>query len=294
LKSNFNTLVKTTHLIEWNFYFEYLREIKYDTLNYDALWKWAGILDSVCKLYGEHPKFETCIDIGGGLSPIHLILSNYGNIKNIDDYSHSNGKLGSWFPVKGGKSPDLNIKENVFYVESPGFHYVKENIEYINSDIIEYLQSIPDNSIDLYVDGCSLIHVGPCSNYSFHDGISDVMGHVHRTLKSGGYFISTADVYNPIMKERYPNLLRSDGITYSESLFKIFCDSGLIPLDDGDYEVEEFYKNIDNRIISGPNSKKHTRLHPANSQNNHLPDYHAFSQIQDFPMLIARFVFTKK
>jgi hypothetical protein len=116
---------------------------------------------------------------------------------------------------------------------------------------------------------------------------------MNRTLKSGGHFISTCDIYNPKLKENYPNLLRWDGITYPESLFKVYSDSGLVPVDECDYEVEEFYKNYNNRVVPTSDAPFHKRLHPAFSQNKHLPDYHAFSQTQDFPMLIARFVFKK-
>ena len=284
MQSRFNTLVKTHHIAEMAPLFSYFDEIKYGNLNYDAIWKWSGILDAFYKIYGETPEFDQCIDIGGGLSPIHLMMSNYGKVKNVDDCSHTGGKFSGWFPVD---------EDNVFYEESPGFHYNKENIEYINSDFIKFIKTVPDNSVDLYVDGCSLIHVGPCANHSFHDGVGEVAYHMNRTLKSGGHFISTCDIYNPKLKENYPNLLRWDGITYPEPLFKVYSDSGLVPVDECDYEVEEFYKNYNNRVVPTPDAPFHKRLHPLFSQNKHLPDYHAFSQIQDFPMLIARFVFKK-
>jgi hypothetical protein len=284
MQSRFNTLVKTHHIAEMAPLFSYFDEIKYGNLNYDAIWKWSGILDAFYKIYGETPEFDQCIDIGGGLSPIHLIMSNYGKVKNVDDCSHTGGKFSGWFPVD---------EDNVFYEESSGFHYNKENIEYVNSDFIKFIETVPDNSVDLYVDGCSLIHVGPCANHSFHDGVGEVAYHMNRTLKSGGHFISTCDIYNPKLKENYPNLLRWDGITYPEPLFKVYSDSGLVPVDECDYEVEEFYKNYNNRVVPTPDAPFHKRLHPLFSQNKHLPDYHAFSQIQDFPMLIARFVFKK-
>lgn len=284
MKSNFNTLVKTHHIDEMSHLFGYFDEIKYGTLNYDAIWKWSGILDAFFKIHGDAPQFDNCIDIGGGLSPIHLILSNYGKVKNVDDCSHTGGKFSGWFPVKG---------EDVFFEESPGFDYIKDNIEYVNSDFIKFIKTVPDNSIDLYVDGCSLIHVNPGSECSFHDGVNEVAYHMNRTLKPGGHFISTCDIYNPKLKENYPGLLRWDGITYPDRLYKVYKESGLTPLDDSDYEVEDFFKNYNNRIVPLPDAPFHKRLNPDYSQNSHLPRYHAFSQIQDFPMLIARFVFKK-
>lgn len=285
MNSNYNTLVRTYHLSEMAHFFNYFEEIQYGNLNYDALWKWSGILDAFYKIYGDNPSFNQCIDIGGGLSPIHLIMSNYGKVKNVDDCSHTDGKFAGWFPVK----PD-----DVFYEESPGFDYNKENIEYINSDFIKFIQTVPDESIDLYVDGCSLIHVGPHANCSFHDGVSEVAHHMQRTLKPGGHFISTCDIYNPKFKEAYPNLLRWDGITYPDNLFKIYQEAGLVPLDEADYDVETFYQNYNNRVVPIDGAPPHKRLTPAYSRNGHLPPYHAFSQIQDFPMLIARYVFKKQ
>ena len=284
MQSQFNTLVKTHHIAEMAPLFEYFDEIKYGNLNYDAIWKWSGILDAFYKIYGDNPEFDQCVDIGGGLSPIHLIISNYGKVKNVDDCSHTGGKFSGWFPVD---------EDNIFYEESPGFQYNKENIEYVNSDFIKFIETVPDNSVDLYVDGCSLIHVGPCANHSFHDGVSEVAYHMNRTLKPGGHFISTCDIYNPKLKENYPGLLRWDGITYPEALFKVYSESGLVAVDECDYEVEEFYKNYNNRVAPTAEAPFHKRLHPAFSQNKHLPNYHAFSQLQDFPMLIARFVFKK-
>ena len=284
IKSNYNTLVKTHHIEEMSHFFEYFNEIKYGNLNYDAVWKWSGILDSLYKVYDGSLKFDTCVDVGGGLSPIHLILSNYGKVINVDDCSHTDGKFAGWFPIK---------KDGEFSEESDGFEYVKENIEYKNCDFLKWIKDVPDNSIDIFVDGCSIIHIEPCSNHSFHDGVSEVARQIKRTLKPGGFFISTCDVYNPKMKENYPNLLRHDGITYPHSLYKIYKDSGLTPLDESDYKVEEFYKDYNNRVAPIKGAPYHKRLNPEYSTKKDLPVYHAFQQLQDFPMLIARFVFTK-
>jgi len=91
--------------------------------------------------------------------------------------------------------------------------------------------------------------MNPMAKYSFHDGISEVAQHINRTLKKGGYFISVCDVYNPEHKQGYPNILKFDGVTYAEILYKIYSDSELIPLDDGDYEIENFYKNLNNKVF---------------------------------------------
>lgn len=282
-RNRFNTLVRTHHLEDMREYFNYFDSIKYGNLNFDALWKWSGILDVIFKLEKD-VKFDTCVDIGGGLSPIHLILSNYGKVINVDDCSHTDGRCSAWFPVKDN---------SVFYEESEGFEYKEENIEYVNSDFIKWIKDIPDNSIDLFVDGCSLIHVNPTSEYSFHDGVSEVAHHMKRTLKKGGHFISTCDVYNPKLRENYPSIMRNDGVTFPHFLYKLYNKAGLVPLDEGDYEVEKFYQNFENRVKPVQGAPNHKRLNPEYSTQKHLPRYHAFQQKQDLPMLIARFVFKK-
>jgi len=298
--SNFNTIVKSHQLEEMKEYFDYFDKINYGELNYDGLWKWAGILDSFYKLYGNiTPNFNTCVDIGGGLSPIQLILSNYGKVINVDDCSHTGGKCLAWFPTR-----------DMFYEESPGFDYKKENIEVIQKDFLTYIKSVPDNSIDLYVDGCSLIHFDVESEYSFHDGITEIAHHMNRTLKPGGHFISTCDVFNPVMRDKLPNILRNDGITYPHILFKVFCNSGLIPLDEADYNVDEFFSSIGNSHgwshldPTGVQIPHYKKQNPKYSTRKDLPKYHSWQQWQEiypgsgakngFPMLIARFVFTKK
>lgn len=56
--SNFNTLVKTTHLIEMKPYFKFFEQLKYNSLNYDTIWKWSGILDAFFKLYGAFSQIQ--------------------------------------------------------------------------------------------------------------------------------------------------------------------------------------------------------------------------------------------
>jgi len=50
MKSNFNTIVKTHHIYEFEQFFNYFNEINYGNLNYDALWKWSGILHSFSQI----------------------------------------------------------------------------------------------------------------------------------------------------------------------------------------------------------------------------------------------------
>ena len=152
---NFNTIVKINHLEELAEEFSYFYKINYK-LNYGARYKWSRIWSMIKKL-GLLDKNFTCIDLGGGLSPIHFILSNYGKIINID-YS---GFKASWFPVNS----------QGFYTKSIGLESKMRNIFYIKDDFLQYVKGINDNSIDFIIDGCSFIHFNPTKIISHNDGI---------------------------------------------------------------------------------------------------------------------------
>ena len=282
--ARYNTIVKPEHIEEFGTFIEWLNTIGYASLNYDAVWKWSGILDAVFSLYKGAPSFDQCVDIGGGHSPIHRIMSNFGKVDNVDSYLFSaDGVPATWFP----------LNDKGFFEESPGFSFREDNIRLLNEDFMTYIKNRPSDSVCLYVDGCSLIHMEPTSKLSAHDGATQIATEMMRTLKPGGYFISCCDIYSPMMKTSYPSLLRHDGVTYADNLYDIFCKSGLVPIDNGDYRPNQFYCDSSNYLQSIAGAPNHKRLNPKYSCCGSLPPYHAFAQIQDFPMLIARFVFRK-
>lgn len=98
----------------------------------------------VVKQLGLLERPFRCVDIGGGLSPLHFIFSNYGEVTNVE----LNGFKSAWFPTNA----------DGFYLESSSIEHNRKNIRYVQDDFISYAKKIPDNSIDFFYDGCSLIH----------------------------------------------------------------------------------------------------------------------------------------
>ena len=126
-----NTVIKTHHLVDLREELDYLSEINY-RLNLDALWKWATIW-KVVKQLGLLERAFRCVDIGGGLSPLHFIFSNYGEVINVE----LAGSKSAWFPVTA----------DGFYRESPGIKHNRKNIK-------RYLKPFETNTVQIFMQGC--------------------------------------------------------------------------------------------------------------------------------------------
>ena len=168
----------------------YLKYIGYHTLNVDAVYKYCRILYSLERKKYIQIKNNTiistsntkrrCLDVGGGISPIHFSLSKIDEIFNVDL------SFKGWFP---------NVNK-IYTGATKSFKYDKNNIHYIESELLKYLKTIPDNYFDYIVDGCSLIHMlklGEIKNNG-----KEYMNELSRVLKTGGHFMGTCDIANPI------------------------------------------------------------------------------------------------
>ncbi|MCK4733491.1 MAG: hypothetical protein KAT65_13645 [Methanophagales archaeon] len=167
-----NTIIKTHHLCDLREELDYFSQIGYK-LNLDAVWKWATIM-RVVKSLGLLERPFRCVDIGGGLSPLHFIFSNYGEVTNVE----LTGFKSTWFPTNA----------DGFYLESPRIEHNRKNIRYVQDDFISYAKKIPDNSIDFFYDGCSLIHFNPQKRCSHNDGVCTAMREITRALRGGLFY----------------------------------------------------------------------------------------------------------
>ncbi|WP_422361179.1 hypothetical protein [Reichenbachiella sp.] len=269
---NLNTIVKKDHLVQLKEEFDYLSDINYD-LNWGARWKWASILHAVKSLKLLDKPF-TYIDIGGGLSPIHFILSKYGTAINVDlaGFAHT------WYPV--------NSKG--FYVKSDGIECDMNNIHYLDTDFLKYIKEIPDNTIDFVLDGCSFIHFNPEKSFSHNDGVTLGMKEIERVLKPGGHFISSSDVVHPDYQENLDMI-------YPQHLGECFSSSGLEYVSEPDWELEPFYLDKNNLHIrandnSVPGYLEQTRLGCTCCKE--LPDYHFFCHGPQRETVISVCLFT--
>lgn len=153
--------------------FGQLKSLGYERINYDALWKWSSIL-FLFDTIREKMVGNEIIEAGGGHSPISKILSEQYNVTNIDkDFNDR------WFPEGIG----LEIKES-------------DSLHLIESDFIKHCKILPDNSIDVVIDGCSIIHFDTDTT-NINKGLFESAKQIYRILKKDGYFIMATDVLYP-------------------------------------------------------------------------------------------------
>ena len=130
----------------------------------DSMVKWSGILDSALEI---NSKYEKILDAGCGPSNLSLILSKvFPSINEI--YC-------------------LDIE-----TISPLLQSNKMCICY-KGEFFEKVKNIPDNSLDLIIDGCSVTHFDKNSNYAPNDGCYRLAGEAIRILKKGGFYITCSD-----------------------------------------------------------------------------------------------------
>ena len=235
----------------------YFSKINYD-LNLDALWKWATIW-KVVKELGLLDKPFRCVDIGGGLSPLHYIFSNYGEVTNVE----LAGFKRAWFPVN----------PSGFYVNSKGIKHNRKNIKYVQDDFLKYVKKLPSNSIDFFYDSCSLIHFNPKKSFSYNDGVSIAMKEITRVLRPGGYFISTSHIAHPDASE-----VRD--MIHPRHLGKCFTSTGLQYASKVDWELEPFFMDKKNLHHPGSFTQPFQKNTPrACTTCRGLPKYHCLYEI---------------
>lgn len=279
---NLCTIAKEDSFEQWKDEINWLNSIGYGDLNYDALWKWSGILNAIKSLGIE--KFETCIDAGGGLSPIHYKLSEMGKVINVDILFEQN-----WFPTR-----------NNVYINSHLENFYGENPQLIQQDFLSYMQSIPDDSIDLIIDGCSIIHFD--TNHSLHplirnDGCFRAGKIIHQKLRSNGYFIVTSDTLHPWCKE-FVSLNNNYGeMLYWENTVDLYERCGFELVEKFDDDMGDFLMNKDNWFKESenvPKSEYHRRITPKFSSKDIHPS-HCFCQDRGgWGLTLSRYVFRKK
>jgi len=228
---------------------KYLKKIgysgEYDNLNYDATYKWAKILYCLDEVLDENKYGLTYLDIGGGISPIHYVLSTYGKVYNLDF------SFDGWFPTKNGYYTKINNEFKKL------FDNHKKNIEYIQGDINETIKNIETNSIDCMVDGCSVIHM----LNSFKN--KDLIKEIERVLKPNAVFISVCDILNPFLSNYedceffYPNNLIN--FFHNESKLKL-----IQPYDYDNWE-EKLKTKKEGLGIGKINLCKEIFINPSNS-----------------------------
>ena len=167
----FNETVKDKHL---QIYTKYIQDNQFEE-NYplmdhekhlyhkpDCYAKWASILMSFDSIKKDKMNI---IDLGSGQGPVPHIISSQGHsVIGVD-----------------------NMRVN---------HPFKSSlVQMVLGDAIEFLTNVDENSVDVYIDSCSVTHFNPKSNSQYSNiGWKSVFDAVYKTLKPGGYFLCSSDV----------------------------------------------------------------------------------------------------
>lgn len=229
------TMTKNTDCI--NEYINKLERLGYVEINYDAIWKWASLLymfDGVKdKLSGNK-----VVDAGGGLSPVCAIISELGF-----KYDNVERKFGAnWFP----KDIGLDVVET-------------DNLKLIEMDFLDYTKNVESNSVDVVIDGCSIIHFDPNKEYK-QSGLYATYNEISRILKDDGFLIVVSDILHPYSEveddtgefmnpKELIKRIKSSGLSPSKKL-KIETSKNIGALEkkgSGHYGIKN--KNIDGYIL---------------------------------------------
>jgi len=164
--------VMSTNIEDLKPYFKCLKDLGYCDINYDALWKWASILMWADKYFPETRGLKI-LEAGGGHSPLGWILGQNNEYINVDrDFTDR------WFPKGIGI---LNVFE----------HQITAS-----RDFIRYCEELPNKSIDIVIDSCSIIHFNT-SSQNINKGLHDSCKQINRILKPAGIFITSSDTLIP-------------------------------------------------------------------------------------------------
>ena len=146
-------------------------------LNQDALYKWAAVMHAIRFLLdcsspappkeGLHCQ-ELLLDFGPNAPTEHSGLGLGGKLRSVDIGAGS-APLQHWAAQFGPVTAiDINFQSSWFPIDNQGFFVGADklvlpprfaNLSQVEGDLLAVLGAIPDASLDLVYDACSLIHM---------------------------------------------------------------------------------------------------------------------------------------
>lgn len=130
----------------------------------DAMIKWCSIIDAALEI---DLKYEKILDAGCGPSNLSLILKE--SFPTIDEI----------FCIDRERISPLLTSSSI--------------CKCFQGDFFEQAKNIPDESLDLIIDACSVTHFDTNSNVAANDGCHRLAKEATRILKKEGFFISVSD-----------------------------------------------------------------------------------------------------
>ena len=150
---------------------------------------------------GRGLKNKVVCDIGCGNSPMSLIFSQVG--------AHVHAVT---------MQPESPESQHPGVVDSP--HITLKT----NTDYLSYSKAnLADNSVDIFLDGCSITHFMNTSDVSHRDACYFVGKEIVRTMKDDGHFIVTSDV----TLDEEGNLFEHDGFISMRKMIETYESVGL-------------------------------------------------------------------
>lgn len=159
--------------------FELLKSWGFQDLNFDAQFKWANIIHEFHKHFGSMPHNLKILDLGGGLGPLDMYFSKFGDTINIDKNFSS-----TWFPTN-----------TEGYLEGSLLRENPNRLERIAGDIFDLL---PGNfgNFDFIYDSCSIIHFKNPNQMSRNQSLNlvKVFKLINSLCSEDTFFISATDL----------------------------------------------------------------------------------------------------
>lgn len=177
----------------------------------DALVKWYSIIDAALTL---NKKYEKILDAGPGPSNLSLVMREaFPTINEI-------------FCIDRERISPLLTSNSI--------------CRCFQGDFFEQVENIPDDSLDLVIDACSVTHFDTNSNFAPNDGCYRLAKELNRILKKGGFYITASDFSLQGNK--------SGEFIDVESMISSYELGGLKIYDSSDFNMEDIF--VANRQLS--------------------------------------------
>ena len=176
--SDFETF--TCDDIKYQIYNKNYSKNEYDDLN-DMPFKYVNIINTLKKIQeNNHVNFTTLVEPGCAYSSLSAYLTKLFNLSTVYlfDFANVSGK---------------NIQEEQHQI----FSNNKLNntiIKFHPGDFFENISKIPDNSIDIVIDGCSITHF--CGSKGGLESWNKFASGIYNKLSSNGYIVLSTDINN--------------------------------------------------------------------------------------------------